>query len=73
MWPRSNKTAGTKPSFTGNTCSEKQGKQQRGSPAGKVRFESKVYDVVSDGDMIAASTQVKVVEVTGNRIVVTEV
>ena len=43
------------------------------SPAGKVRFESKVYDVVSDGDMIAASTQVKVVEVTGNRIVVTEV
>ena len=42
------------------------------SPAGKVRLGSKVYDVLSDGEMVDTNTKVKVVEVTGNRIVVSE-
>ena len=41
------------------------------SPAGKVRFGTKVYDVVSDGEMLDADSPVKVIEVSGNRIVVT--
>ncbi len=43
------------------------------SPAGKVRFGTKVYDVVSDGQMLEANTTVKVIEVVGNRIVVSPV
>ena len=42
------------------------------SPAGKVRFGTKVYDVVSDGEMVDADSPVKVIEVSGNRIVVSK-
>ena len=42
------------------------------SPAGKARLGSKIYDVVSDGEMVSANSLVKVIEVTGNRIVVSK-
>ncbi len=42
------------------------------SPAGKARLGSKVYDVVSDGEMVSANSMIKVIEVTGNRIVVSK-
>jgi len=40
------------------------------SPAGKVKIEDKVYDVISDGKMVDVGSQIKVVDVKGNRIVV---
>lgn len=39
-------------------------------PAGKVRFGHKVIDVVSDGEMIEKGIAVRVVKVSGNRVVV---
>jgi len=39
-------------------------------PCGTVVIEGKRYDVVTRGELIAAKSSVKVVEVTGNRIVV---
>ena len=42
------------------------------SPAGKARLGSKVYDVVSDGEMVSANSMIKVIEVIGNRIVVSK-
>lgn len=41
-------------------------------PAGIVQIENKRYDVVSDGTFISLNTEIKVVFVEGNRIVVTE-
>ena len=40
------------------------------SPAGKVVIDGEIVDVVSDGDLIDADTEIVVNEVTGNRVVV---
>ena len=40
------------------------------SPAGKVLIEGELFDVVSDGDLIDANTEIVVNEVIGNRVVV---
>lgn len=42
-------------------------------PAGRVRFDGSVVDVVSPGDWITAGTEVRICEVAGNRIVVERV
>jgi membrane-bound serine protease (ClpP class) len=42
-------------------------------PAGKARFENRVIDVISEGPFISAESEVEVVAVTGNRIVVRQV
>ena len=42
-------------------------------PAGRVIFNGKSIDVVSDGSFLEPGTQVKVTEISGNRIVVSEV
>jgi membrane-bound serine protease (ClpP class) len=42
-------------------------------PAGKARIGERLVDVVSNGPYIQAGTQIEVVEVAGNRIVVREV
>lgn len=42
-------------------------------PAGRVIFNGKSIDVVSDGSYLEPGTQVKVTEISGNRIVVSEV
>ena len=39
-------------------------------PAGRAVFAGRSYDVVSDGEYIDAGQQVKVIEISGNRIVV---
>lgn len=39
-------------------------------PAGKAQFENRVVDVISDGPFISAESDVEVVELAGNRIVV---
>jgi len=39
-------------------------------PAGSVKFGNKIADVVSDGDFIGINENVKIVEFSGNRIVV---
>jgi membrane-bound serine protease (ClpP class) len=39
-------------------------------PAGKAQFDSEVYDVISDGDLIPRGTPIQVIEVIGNRVVV---
>ena len=39
-------------------------------PAGRARFNGKIYDVVSIGDFIEQGTPVEIIEVTGNRYVV---
>ncbi len=39
-------------------------------PSGKARFGDRVYDVISDGDVIPRAAAVRVVEVHGNRILV---
>lgn len=39
-------------------------------PAGRAVFSGRSYDVVSDGEYIDAGRQVKVIEIAGNRIVV---
>lgn len=41
-------------------------------PAGKVRFGTRVVDVVADGAFIEKGGQVKILEVHGNHVVVTE-
>ena len=40
------------------------------APAGKAMIDGRLLDVISDGRMIDKGTKVKVVEVTGNRVVV---
>jgi membrane-bound serine protease (ClpP class) len=40
-------------------------------PAGKVKFDNEVADVVSDGEFIEKGQAVKIVDIHGNRIVVT--
>jgi len=40
-------------------------------PAGKGRFGDQLVDVVTEGDLIAPGTAIKVVEVSGSRVVVT--
>lgn len=42
-------------------------------PAGKARFDSHVFDVVSEGPFISADTKVEVTSIHGRRIVVREV
>ncbi len=42
-------------------------------PAGRVRFGNASVDVVSDGAFIEPETQVRVTEISGNRIVVAEI
>ena len=42
-------------------------------PAGRVRFNDQSLDVVSDGSYIASGSQVRVTEISGNRIVVSEI
>jgi membrane-bound serine protease (ClpP class) len=42
-------------------------------PAGKAQIGSELLDVVSDGPFIAEGRQIKVVQISGNRIVVREV
>ncbi len=42
-------------------------------PAGRAVFNGRSFDVVSDGSYIQPKAQIKVVEIQGNRIVVTEV
>jgi len=39
-------------------------------PAGRARFEGKLVDVISDGEYVPPNTLVRVIDVTGNRIVV---
>ncbi|MGY8732709.1 MAG: NfeD family protein [Pirellulales bacterium] len=40
------------------------------SPSGKVQIEGAVYDVISDGKHVDSGSSIKVVEVTGSRMVV---
>ena len=40
------------------------------TPGGKARFGDMLYDVVTDGDVVARGTKIEVVELQGNRIVV---
>jgi membrane-bound serine protease (ClpP class) len=42
-------------------------------PAGRARFHHRSIDVVSDGSFIARGAQIRVVEISGNRIVVSEI
>ena len=42
-------------------------------PAGKARIGDRMVDVVSNGPYIQAGTQIEVIEVAGNRVVVREV
>ena len=42
-------------------------------PAGKARFGERMVDVVSNGPYIQVGTQIEVIEVAGNRVVVREV
>ncbi len=42
-------------------------------PAGRVRFQTRSLDVVSDGSFLPSGTQVRVTEISGNRIVVSEI
>jgi len=39
-------------------------------PAGRARFEGRLVDVVAEGEFIHPDTQVKVIDVKGNRVVV---
>ena len=39
-------------------------------PSGKAHINGKLVDVVSDGDFIDPGTQIEVIEVAGNRVVV---
>ncbi len=39
-------------------------------PAGRARFEGRLVDVVAEGEFIPPNTQVKVIDVKGNRVVV---
>ncbi|MBN2474925.1 MAG: hypothetical protein JXB62_09985 [Pirellulales bacterium] len=40
------------------------------TPSGKARFGTMLVDVITDGDVVARGTEIEVVEVHGNRIVV---
>ncbi|MBT4012029.1 MAG: hypothetical protein HN617_18205 [Planctomycetaceae bacterium] len=40
------------------------------SPAGKVQIEGAIYDVISDGKHVDLGSSIEVIEVTGNRMVV---
>lgn len=40
------------------------------NPSGKARFQGKVYDVISNGQMLEQGQRVEVIEAIGNRIVV---
>ncbi|MEN8127067.1 MAG: NfeD family protein [Planctomycetota bacterium] len=42
-------------------------------PAGKVRFDDDIVDAVSDGDYIETGRQVKVQQINGNHVVVSEI
>lgn len=42
-------------------------------PAGRVKFQSEYVDVVSDGAFVEAGRQVRVIEISGNRVQVREV
>ena len=42
-------------------------------PAGKARFGDRYVDVVTDGSFVNQGKQVRVVEISGNRVVVREV
>jgi len=42
------------------------------APAGKARLDGQFLDVISDGRFIEKGTRVRVVEVAGNRILVTQ-
>lgn len=42
-------------------------------PAGKALFSDEYFDVVTDGSFVAAGTQVRVLQISGNRIVVREI
>lgn len=42
-------------------------------PAGRARFGRNIIDVVSDGSFIERGRQIRVIEIEGNRIVVTEI
>ena len=43
------------------------------SPSGKALFGERLVDVTSDGEMIAVQTHVRVTEVHGNHVLVTQV
>ncbi|MBC8115272.1 MAG: NfeD family protein, partial [Candidatus Saccharimonas sp.] len=42
-------------------------------PSGKARLNDRVFDVVSEGPFITPETQIEVIAITGNRIVVRQV
>jgi membrane-bound serine protease (ClpP class) len=42
-------------------------------PSGKARLNNRVFDVVSEGPFITPETQIEIVAITGNRIVVRQV
>ncbi len=42
-------------------------------PAGRATFAGRSFDVVSDGSFLDPGTQVRVIEISGNRIVVSEI
>ena len=42
-------------------------------PSGKAKFENRVVDVVSEGPFISAESEVEIVAISGNRIVVRQV
>ena len=42
-------------------------------PAGKAVFEGKLFDVVTEGDMVEKDSRIQIIEVRGNRIVVQKV
>jgi len=41
------------------------------NPSGKARIQGKVYDVISNGQMLDQGQRIEVIEAIGNRIVVT--
>jgi membrane-bound serine protease (ClpP class) len=41
-------------------------------PAGKARFSERDIDVVTEGDFIEKGAKVKILDIKGNRVVVTE-
>jgi len=43
------------------------------TPSGKARFGTMLVDVITDGDVVARGSEIEVVEVHGNRVVVREV
>jgi membrane-bound ClpP family serine protease len=39
-------------------------------PSGKARFGDDLIDVISEGEVVEASTNIRVIEVLGNRVIV---